>query len=370
MCHGSVVDASLAFVDPSLHINGRVDATGGSSCTSCHGSGDNSAPPSDTLGQSDTFIMGVGAHQPHLASSSWHRTVVCSECHVVPSAVDDPGHIDELPAEMTWTGVATADGADPSFDHDAGTCSSVYCHGGTLIAGGDLTEPVWNVVDGTQAACGTCHGLPPGPTHPDSLECSVCHGDVVDDSLGFVAPERHVDGTVDVIGSMACNACHGGADNPAPPVDTSGENDTSLMTVGAHQPHVEPSDWHRTVACGECHVVPSSAGDSGHVDAFPAETVWSGVAVADSASPAFDRTDGTCSSVYCHGPTLISGGTITEPVWNTVDGSQAACGTCHGIPPAAPHTTSTACETCHASVIGPSMTWVDKDRHINGTVDF
>ena len=35
-----------------------------------------------------------------------------------------------------------------------------------------------------------------------------------------------------------------------------------------------------------------------------------------------------CSNVYCHGSTLTPGGTNVQPVWTTVNGTQAVCGTC------------------------------------------
>ncbi len=77
------------------------------------------------------------------------------------------------PAELTWSALATADSAAPTFD--GVTCAGAYCHGPTLMSGGTNTTPTWARVDGTQAACGTCHGRPPGGTHPTETNCSICH---------------------------------------------------------------------------------------------------------------------------------------------------------------------------------------------------
>ena len=368
-CHGMVVDNALRFVDASLHINGVVDVdSSGVTCLGCHGSLTNAAPPTDTRGRSETTEVTVGAHQAHLGVSTWHREILCEDCHLVPEYVDDAGHLGAAPAELTWGEIAQADGATPAFDRDGATCSNNYCHGTTLIAGGSLTEPTWTVVDGTQAACGTCHGLPPAAPHPDSTDCEQCHGMVVDANNQFVDASLHINGVVDVI-DTSCGSCHGGALNSAPPVDTQGGNATSLVTVGAHQAHLGTSTWHREIQCSDCHVVPSAVDDVGHLGDAPAELTWSALARSDGATPAFDRAQATCSSTYCHGPTLIPGGTNTQPTWTTVDGTQAACGTCHGLPPAAPHPNATNCEQCHGMVVDASGNFVDPALHIDGVVN-
>jgi predicted CxxxxCH...CXXCH cytochrome family protein len=360
-CHAGTVNEDLTIdIDGELHINGVVDVEG-LACNTCHGNEDNAAPPVDVSGQSDTALQTVGAHQPHLVDSDWHRDVQCSDCHVVPATVGDDGHIDDPPAELTWGAIATADGATPSAD---ATCSGVYCHGSTLTPGGSLTEPVWTTVDGTQAVCGTCHGIPPDPPHTANLDCGACHGEVYDGGE-WIDPDLHINGIVEV-GSQSCNACHGSEDNAAPPVDTNGNSDTTLTTVGAHQPHLGPSTWHREVECSDCHVVPAAVDDPGHIDDPPAELTWGAVPLADGATP---TADASCTGVYCHGTTLEPGGTLTAPVWTTVDGTQAVCGTCHSLPPGGTHTTLDACELCHGAVIDASDNFVDPSLHINGVVD-
>jgi hypothetical protein len=68
-----------------------------------------------------------------------------------------------------------------------------------LEPGGTNTEPVWTTVDGTQTACGTCHGLPPDGIHPPAsfpADCTTCHGNI--DATGtFIDPASHIDGVVD-----------------------------------------------------------------------------------------------------------------------------------------------------------------------------
>ncbi len=169
-----------------------IPAVFAQTCTLCHGSGSDPAPPVDTQGNSATTFTGVGAHQSHLATSTWHAQVACTECHIVPAQPSDPGHYDTaLPAELTWGALATADGAVPVWD--GATCSNVYCHGATLIGGG--ATPTWTSVGSGQASCGTCHSLPPGAPHAQDFNCYTCHPDI-DAGFSFVTPEQHIDGVV------------------------------------------------------------------------------------------------------------------------------------------------------------------------------
>jgi predicted CxxxxCH...CXXCH cytochrome family protein len=204
-----VVAANLTFVNPALHINGLVEISG-AACGTCHGNvNDGPAPPVDTQGNSDTALVTVGAHQAHLNGGAWHRPVQCTDCHVVPTALDQPGHIDAAPAEVIFGAIVSADGAQPSWDRVATTCDGAYCHGATLLgpnAGGTVArDPSWTTVDGTGAECGTtCHTTPPGGGHPDSTTCEACHGEVIShfdpvspELSTWAAPERHIDGVVD-----------------------------------------------------------------------------------------------------------------------------------------------------------------------------
>ncbi|NOY91664.1 MAG: CxxxxCH/CxxCH domain-containing protein [Deltaproteobacteria bacterium] len=369
-CHPTM-GTGLTIADPARHINGVVDVDlSSASCTTCHGSAADGtpAPPKDTAGNATTNARGVGAHRSHLGTSSWHKEVVCTDCHVVPAAVTDVGHIDTpLPAELTWGALARADAASPTFSGT--TCSGVYCHGETLLPGGTNTTPNWTRVDGTQATCGTCHGLPPGGTHPTNSNCAGCHP-TMGPGMTITDPARHINGVVDLdLGSGSCTTCHGSAADgtPAPPQDTTGNVVTSVRGVGAHRSHLGTSGWHKEVVCTDCHVVPATVTAAGHIDsALPAELTWGALATADGASPSMSGT--TCSGVYCHGETLLPGGSNTTPNWTTVDGTQAACGTCHGTPPGGRHPRNSNCATCHPTM-GAGLTITDPARHIDGVVN-
>ena len=200
MCHAAVVGPDDRSInDPSRHVNGVVDVSPDAPCNTCHG-GENAAPPLDLQGNATSAFPGVGAHQTHVLGSARSRPVPCNECHLVPVALSDPGHVDTAePAELVFSGVALAQAAVPRYEQ--GSCSATSCHGdvfpGGHLSGGSHTVPVWTVVDGTQAACGTCHGLPPPPPHPfPTYPCHNCHANLADDDVTFTHPELHVDGIV------------------------------------------------------------------------------------------------------------------------------------------------------------------------------
>jgi predicted CxxxxCH...CXXCH cytochrome family protein len=153
--------------------------------------------------------------------------------------VFDAGHLDGTTKVTGYTGTdpAMQSIGNPNWNRNSATCSASWCHGGysgvyvypksdgaggvTQVAFwyyGNFVTPTWTNVDGTQAACGTCHGSPPATggywhsgTHGNgSNACSLCHPGVDGTGTGFLDPSRHVDGTVDVTprwGSRCFN-CH------------------------------------------------------------------------------------------------------------------------------------------------------------------
>ena len=346
-CHSGY---GAATVNAALHIDGKIDATVG--CNSCHGSAANPAPPRGTLGEALTTQRAVGAHQVHLAGSAIAAPIACTECHLVPTAMD---HADG-PVQLAWGPLASARGAIPGFDPTLLTCAN-YCHGQTLAAGGAITAPLWTKVDGTQAACGTCHGAPPPEPHTQNPACDLCHVGYTATSVNLAT---HLNGRLDAK-DMTCTSCHGSLQNAAPPYGTKGETLTSTIAVGAHQQHLAGGLVSNPIACEECHLVPIAMD---HAD-IAVTLTWGTLSTRNGAAPVWDRTSATCSSTYCHGQ-FAGGNPLNAPSWTTVDGTQAACGTCHGAPPAAPHPENPACEHCHP---GYTIGSVALATHVNGTVE-
>lgn len=196
LCHADVYSsAEAAIVARERHVDGSVDVSVPASCRGCHASGGG-----DAGAQAPSPAPALGAHAAHLAPRGPARPVPCEECHVVPSAVFSPGHLDSpLPAEVLFSGVARAFEAEPVFQ--AGACAQTYCHGDQFIggrpSGGVNTQPSWvSPRDAESLTCQSCHGLPPPAPHPQpAADCASCHQNV-DAGRLFIAPETHIDGVV------------------------------------------------------------------------------------------------------------------------------------------------------------------------------
>ncbi|HEX7623628.1 MAG TPA: CxxxxCH/CxxCH domain-containing protein, partial [Anaeromyxobacteraceae bacterium] len=257
-------------------------------CTRCHGdpANGNAAPPRSVRGLTDPAQLAVGAHQPHLRGGATRSPIACGECHVVPAS--PTGHGTGSAATVTFGQLATSGGTAASWDRTNATCTT-YCHGATLSAGGTTTKPVWTRVDGTQAACGTCHGAPPAPStgHPvvsSALTgCAGCHPATMKaDGTIDVAGGKHVDGQVEVGGKDGCTSCHG----DPPPRGTKGETSTAERAVGAHQRHLAGGAVSGAVSCDECHVRPT---DISHVNG-QVDLRWGPLATSGGAAPMWNGT--------------------------------------------------------------------------------
>jgi len=223
-CHQQVVAAGPTLIAPALHADGTTQlGRYGPFCDSCHGTeGGLTSPPLDLTGGSSTDLVTVGAHRSHvLGIRQIAVPLPCSACHIEPTAIDDPGHIDSpLPAEVfpggaSFGGIAAADGANPTWDRGTATCSEVYCHGGGTRLGpsGDTSPGVIRVIDFTavgqsQVYCGSCHGIPPtGGVHTPGMPtsaCASCHSATVDAFGGIIITgppgaetSQHLNGMLD-----------------------------------------------------------------------------------------------------------------------------------------------------------------------------
>ena len=377
---------------PAQITNKMGTTTSQSSCTLCHGDATisntaiNAAPGRDTLGNTSTSAPFVGAHAAHLNAGVLSQAIACTECHTVPPS-GDTTHFSTFPSPVAfnWGPLASSAGVTPSWNGVAYTCTN-YCHGATL-SGGTLTKPTWTVVNGTQAACGTCHGAPPPSPHPAATlaQCHGCHsGTVNSDGTINVAGGLHVDGVVEITGGT-CTSCHGNSNisqfplDAAPPYDTLGNSATSAPGVGAHQIHLVNTDLRSSpIACTECHVVP---GDTTH-STEPLNLTWGLLASACittncTPGPSFNTATLQCTN-YCHGSNLGAGGSNTNPQWNKVDGTQAACGTCHGLPPppSTGHVQLNGCGFCHCGYttgayagMPINSTTVNLQQHMDANVE-
>lgn len=368
-------DASGVAPPPAPNADPTLGCSGG-----CHGDQTTAAPPGDLEGNTETTRVGVGAHRSHLAPSpTKYRKVLCQDCHQVPTAIGDPGHMDTpAPAELLFGAVARANNSPAIWN---GESCTVYCHGATL-AGGALTTPTWTVVDGSQSACGNCHGFPPPLPHPPDTDCGVCHTTIQPGTSSpadatFLDPASHINGVLDLrdIGDVKpCDACHGSGGNPAPPLDLGGGNDRAAPGVGAHREHLGRSDQYRELLCSDCHRVPTSEASPGHIDGDDrAEVIFDPL----NAEAEYDSELTTCKNLYCHGD---GGFTLGSRVWT--DDLDLDCASCHDDGTRAGRgqgrdvlsgehdrhirNQGIGCHECHGTVVDQGLGFVGPALHIDG----
>lgn len=197
-CHGapppSHAQSSCQTCHPAdaPHVDGVVQVGRAPGCSGCHGDATSPAPPNDLSGNTDISAIGVGAHRAHvLVPTGLRGPIACATCHLVPTAIDDRGHIDSPPpAEVN---------AFLSWDRASQTCGSSPCHG--------PARPVWTQKGGV--TCGSCHGVPPSAApHTASMkltDCTRCHAATMD-AFGTIiltsgpggTTSKHMNGVVDV----------------------------------------------------------------------------------------------------------------------------------------------------------------------------
>jgi predicted CxxxxCH...CXXCH cytochrome family protein len=182
-------------------VDGQVEVTV-TSCTVCHGSNGHANPPLSLDGSSDPTTRGVGAHERHLDGTLPDRIsspLPCEDCHVVPTSVVQPGHVDQPQAQVIFPW-GPRFGARDSFDTASATCN-VWCHFNRTpdVVAGPGRDPTWTDNSGDARQCNSCHDFPPtlcrdGTMHPSLpaaatvAVCQLCH---------VFTPATHVNGVVD-----------------------------------------------------------------------------------------------------------------------------------------------------------------------------
>ena len=284
-----------------------------------------------------------------------------------------------------------------ALNYDATSCQS--CHG----------ENYDEVMRGK--SCRTCHESFPHPTgwigtgaesHGNFLknagyplqDCQTCHGenyDVVKENLSCRSCHTGADGP------EGCNTCHGNFSgdptdlrNAAPPKGLDDATDPTAASVGMHGDHLEYFG-NASMTCRECHNVPQTWRDSGHIDSDNrAEVIFNGplsTIVSDGGalvpSPGYDPTTLSCQNTFCHGNWATRKedskypwayvedrirGNNASPVWT--DDATGECGTCHDLPPKG-HVTSELrlCSGCHTSVMDEDGNITDTSKHVNGKIN-
>ena len=359
-CHSAVSVHRSGIIDPnSPNFHGKYPLPNGfTDCQQCHGqnfAGGNLSPTCVTC-HSAINVHKAGILNP--SSTEFHGKYQltngftnCQQCHganftggsVSPSCTTCHSTIN-----VHKTGIN--DPNSPNFH------------------GKFLTNNQWNLSN-----CSQCHG----PTYSGGTQsptCLTCHNQTG--------------------GPEACNTCHGDFGDPtkiAPPKDLNGNSLTTFKGVGAHANHLYNNVIGKTVECETCHTVPQSLNSAGHLDGnLPAEVNLKGLAIINVASNAsYNFSNLTCANTYCHGNFeflkinagmygSVNGqiaysadkmeGTKRSVIWNKVDGSEAVCGSCHGLPPIGhkDYGGLSTCANCHIGVVNAQGQIIDKTKHING----
>ncbi len=318
-------------------------------CSGCHG-----YPPTDaTLGTSTGLVSpasgatspaSAGAHAIHVTT----RSMTCNTCHTgttmptldnkitVGFAINGsnwPGFVGSVGTYNTYSGhtplnspytfnsgsvtttVATGAGYRNSCD--------VYCHANWPGSNGSL-NPSWVITDGTQKACGTCHGA--SAATPPTTGSHVRHAGNGATSL-----------------ALTCDKCHGAhTDNS----HVNGNVKWDLTGIATTAQYKTPAGAYAT-----------TGGTN---------------AVAPSASY------GQCNNIYCHSTVQGATGsgapaTYATPTWG---GAALTCGSCHadmsgvsgsGSHPKHANTAKIACSLCHG--VGYNSTTVTYPKHANGFIN-
>lgn len=217
-CHAS--DYAGGIVDASC-LTCHTGNNGPEACNTCHGDFANSsriAPPRALNGSISTDDPGVGAHVAHLYENDLGDNIRCSTCHTFPSSFYADSHLgDDDVAEINFGRLSVFQGVTPTYDFGDNTCANTYCHGNFAfykdssaypglytadVMVGNNVMPVWNQVDGTQAECGSCHGIPPEGHQPFALsDCANCHIGVIDNQGNIIDQTLHVNGQPNVFGN-------------------------------------------------------------------------------------------------------------------------------------------------------------------------
>ncbi len=227
------------------------------------------------------------------------------------------------------------------------------------------------------------HGNIIAGTNWDMKQCQQCHAA---NYSGGTAEASCYDCHTQPGGPEACNTCHGDFANPvriAPPRALNKSIETTYPGVGAHTNHLYENNLGKEIICVTCHTFPTSFYAESHISVDnKAEINFGELAIHNGVIPSYSFADNKCSNTYCHGnfvfyrdsstyafaytaPTME--GNNVSPKWNQVDGSQAACGTCHGLPPTGhvPAAINT-CVNCHPGVVDNQGNIIDQTKHING----
>ncbi|MFZ4858144.1 MAG: CxxxxCH/CxxCH domain c-type cytochrome [Desulfuromonadaceae bacterium] len=375
-CHATTVDQSVADKMrnySSAHLNKVRDVAFDITFAGYSGAYKDVSKTCSTYCHSNVQTPGGNGPATTYSKPSWgsNGTMNCASCHNDMAGLSEPNGLASPDLSFGSHKRHAVDAAyDCSVCHGAGNSATLFnaaTHADGLInlaftgkAAGVTYSQAGNNIPGD--GYGTC-------------STSKCHGRATRNwGLNTLAP--------------TCEKCHGSANTAQANgefKDTAG-NPTSKY-AGTHVSHLAGThEISSPVTCDQCHVVPNSINSFGHMSSLPARLTFGSLATHDSYPtsntnrtmvPAYSVvTDGgtttrSCSNTYCHAGVRnvdnSPSGALPTPSWG--QGVYMSCDKCHGYPPAAPHIQKTNCSGCHSHVNETNTAFVNKAKHIDGTVD-
>ncbi len=411
-CH----DASFNTISLAA---GKTFAVGGD-CTTCHG---NYFPAH--IHHNDGAYNDV-SYNP-LVDTSQASQQGCADCHHDYDTVHGTSV-----GLSTREAIAYEHDLDGTKDGSANSCEACHAYDGSKPV--PLAAVQNAIASGNPATCATCHiekapnvnhGIPESGRHVKHLamagvSCASCH------NTGRIpyfrsGTDANGDGLYTLTETDVCDACHHDGNGTPATGFKDGWGDPEFVlacaschalppSTGAHLGHYQgtaetlvygdlritqdfiaaPGSTINMIGCGNCHPLDSSYhgnGVRGDVElantAAPADSLKS-----RSATGSYDRTTGTCSSVYCHSAnSWTTDGTVPMPWpeatgWNKLDdplprplpdniitvrnyqdvtwnsGETLTCNGCHGNSPQTSYVDNDG-------GAGDSHYWVDPDGYEN-----
>ncbi len=342
----------------------------------------------------------------HPVSGSKHAayfgtgTSSCATCHADHTAASKPfAH-----ATSAGRGIEVKFAGGGSFDIGTAQCSNIICHSNGQSTK-TFTTPSW----GSTLTCAGCHGDSTSNTlsgkHASHVNnaavigtnfgCVTCHSATVSNNSTISDFAKHVDGTVNLVGTkvgvvsdgatcavstchwdgkttqkpvtwtqsatLGCDGCHGTAVTfGAPSYNNGGAGNDA---ANSHVKHATSAG-----TCVNCHSNTTTTGTaiiagSQHTNGFINFTSGNGNTFGKQANK-------TCANISCH-----SGNGLFTSAPPAAWGATLECNGCHNIPTSATgsHVKHLAkagitCEDCHTATAIGSTAIKSSALHVNGVV--
>ena len=224
--------------------------------------------------------------------------------------------------------------------------------------------------------CTSCHGTPPGGTHPAGstlATCGNCHGNYSNATQSIIDPAGHVNGAID-LSNMSCTSCHGTAGRVErrrggrqPGDRPSGRRLGHRQSRGVHLAHVNQGATAPALLERDgLRELPRPPLEQRALRRDHRRDLRRPVDCPGRRADAVQRRRRTPARTPTATATSRAATRARRPSPGPPRASSAAP-SCHGAPPAIAthHPANTACGSCHT---GTTATTVTAATHVDGTM--